>query len=349
MPTPSTNFSVVRVKRDILRRSSVGAILTNAVGGAERVRIEPGLWRLMARFAFFSNLSSTRTGRRPGPRASTATTPATARRSTTPATVTACSSNGWRSATTSIPKSASCAATTCGASFGQFRFSPRPASIPSVRKFSWHRAPSTTSRTARACWRRATVDGEFAIEFQNSDRFSVGITDNYELLHAAVRHRARRARSRSASTTSRRHAWRITFGQQRPLSGNVAVEHGRFYDGHLTSAGFNRGRRVNVTARFSLEPTVSINWIDLPTGSFTAKLVGSRVTYTMTPLMFVSALRPVQLEHQPGERERAAAVGVSAGQRAVRRLQRRARQPHARFPDLQNRAFIVKVNRLFRF
>ena len=81
----------------------------------------------------------------------------------------------------------------------------------------------------------------------------------------------------------------FTLGQQRPFSGNVSVEYGTFYDGSLTSAGFSRSR-VNVTSRFSLEPTVSINWIDQPTGSFTAKVIGSRVTYTVTPLMFVSAL-----------------------------------------------------------
>ena len=48
--------------------------------------------------------------------------------------------------------------------------------------------------------------------------------------------------------------------------------------------------RVNPTARFSLEPTASINKVDLPSGSFTTTLAGSRVTYTMTPLMFASAL-----------------------------------------------------------
>ena len=94
---------------------------------------------------------------------------------------------------------------------------------------------------------------------------------------------------------------------------------------------------------------MSINWIDLPTGSFTTKLVGSRVTYTVTPLMFVSALLQynsstnlvganvrLRWEYQPGSElfvvyneERDSARAWRAGP--------------------ANRAFIVKVNRLFRF
>ena len=40
-----------------------------------------------------------------------------------------------------------------------------------------------------------------------------------------------------------------------------------------------------------------MNWVDLDEGSFTTQLAGSRVTYTMTPLMFVSALLQYNSEH----------------------------------------------------
>ena len=55
LPTPSTNFSVVRVKRDILRRSSIGAIVTNRsiaqnqIGSNQTFGVDAG-------FAFYSNL-----------------------------------------------------------------------------------------------------------------------------------------------------------------------------------------------------------------------------------------------------------------------------------------------------
>ena len=60
-PTPATNFTVARVKRDILRRSSIGAIFTNrsestvgagsnqaaGIDGAFTLLPEPQSWRLL--------------------------------------------------------------------------------------------------------------------------------------------------------------------------------------------------------------------------------------------------------------------------------------------------------------
>ena len=44
--TPSTNFTVVRLKRDILRRSTIGAMFTNRnESTVERRRQQPGLRR----------------------------------------------------------------------------------------------------------------------------------------------------------------------------------------------------------------------------------------------------------------------------------------------------------------
>ncbi len=48
--------------------------------------------------------------------------------------------------------------------------------------------------------------------------------------------------------------------------------------------------RVELTSQFSIEPRVSLNWVDLVEGSFTAKLVSARVSYTFTPRTFVSSL-----------------------------------------------------------
>ena len=48
--------------------------------------------------------------------------------------------------------------------------------------------------------------------------------------------------------------------------------------------------RVQVTPQVSLEPSLSINWLDLVQGSFTAKVLRTRATYTITPRMFVSGI-----------------------------------------------------------
>ena len=345
VPTPPTNFSVVRIKRDILRRSSIGAIVTNR-SIAQNGSGSNQTYGLDAGFAFYTNLyvtaywAKTRTDRLEE------------------------DDTSYRGQLDYIgdrygvqidrmvvgdnfnPEVGFVRRDNMRKSLGRFRFSPRPASIPAIRKLSWQ---GTVDYIEDGAGRLETrdLDGEFAIEFQNSDRLSVGITDNYERLVAPFTIAPGvRIPIGEYDFISGRAAF--TFGQQRPLSGNLSFETGTFYDGELTTVGFSRGR-INVTPRFSLEPNVSINWVDLPTGSFTAKLVGSRVTYTVTPLMFVSALLQynsstnlvsanvrLRWEYQPGSE-----IFV------VYNDERDSRTRGV--PDLRNRAFIVKVNRLFRF
>src|SRR5205823_2935347 len=100
---------------------------------------------------------------------------------------------------------------------------------------------------------------------------------------------------------------------------------------------------------FSLQPTYTLNRVELMQGSFTSHLLGSRVTYTFTPLMFVSAL----LQFNSTAHNVAANVRFRWEYRPGSELfvvlneQRDTAAP--RFPDLTNRSVIVKVNRLLRF
>jgi hypothetical protein len=193
------------------------------------------------------------------------------------------------------------------------------------------------------------VDGELAIEFQNSDRVAVGVNDDYEFAKTEFPVIISTVKLPSGGYRFRTGRVGYNFGQQRPYSGNLLVEKGTYYNGDRTTITFSRSR-VNVTSRFSVEPNFSINRVDLPVanGSFIAKLAGPRVTYTMTPLMFVSALLQfnsstnsisanarLRWEYRPGselfivfneERDTLAPI----------------------FPAARNRAFIIKVNRFFR-
>jgi hypothetical protein len=98
-----------------------------------------------------------------------------------------------------------------------------------------------------------------------------------------------------------------------------------------------------------VEPTYSVNWVDLLEGSFTTHLAGSRMTWTATPFMFTSAF----LQYNSSSHALSANVRLRWEYRPGSELfvvfneerDTRAR----RFPDMANRAFIVKVNRLLRF
>jgi hypothetical protein len=91
------------------------------------------------------------------------------------------------------------------------------------------------------------------------------------------------------------------------------------------------------------------NWVTLPDSRSTTHLAGTRVTYTVTPTMFTSAL----VQYNTGLRAVSANVRLRWEYRPGSELfvvfnEQRDTQT-ARFPGLQNRAVIIKVNRLLRF
>jgi len=231
-------------------------------------------------------------------------------------------------------------------SFGELRFSPRPRNSAVVRKYTW-----TTSMEyiedggGRVELREA--DAGFGIEFQSADRLNFGATQTYELLPEVfpIGGGVRLPPGGYEYATARAS---LNLGQQRTISANVSAQHGTFYSGHRTALGVSRGR-VNVSPQLSLEPTYSVNWVDLAEGSFTTHLAGSRVTYTATPLMFVSAL----LQYHSGSRAVSANVRLRweyhPGSELFVVYNEQRDAGARRFPDLENRAVIIKINRLFRF
>ena len=103
-----------------------------------------------------------------------------------------------------------------------------------------------------------------------------------------------------------------------------------------------------MTPRLSLEPSVSLNRITLPGERFTIKVAGTRTTYTLTPLMFVSAL----VQYNSSTKTVSANARLRWEYRPGSELfvvyneERDSATPG--FPDSRNRGVIVKVNRLFR-
>ena len=214
-------------------------------------------------------------------------TSASARSWTTLATATAHKSKRWSIGDNFNPEVGFLRRDDIDKRFVQLRFSPRPRNARIVRKLSWIGAWTYIEDGAGRVATR-TTDGEFALEFQNSDRFSVGINDAYELLVRPfpIAPPVVIPVGGYGFTTGR---VAYAFGQQRPWSGNLLVEAGSFYDGERTTVGVSRGR-LNLSPRFSVEPSVSVNRVHLPYGSFVTSVASSRLTYTMTPRMFVSGL-----------------------------------------------------------
>jgi hypothetical protein len=121
----------------------------------------------------------------------------------------------------------------------------------------------------------------FGIEFQNADLFNVTYTRAYEFEPRSFQISSIVAVPVGGyDTDSVTLGYRL--GPQREASVGLTAEHGTFYSGHRTALTATRGR-VTFGPRLSLEPTYSVNRVDLREGPFTTHLGRSRVTYTATP------------------------------------------------------------------
>ena len=230
--------------------------------------------------------------------------------------------------------------------FGQLRFSPRPAGIASIRQFNWTASINYIENGAGVLETREQM-GSFGAELANDDTTSVTYTRRYEFLPKPFEI------ARGVTLPVGGYGFddvRVSYNmaQQRRVRANFSASHGTFYSGHRTTLGASGGA-VRVSSQFSLQPSYSLNRVKLAEGDFTIHLLNTRVTYAMSSRSFVSALIQynsrnnsvstnlrLRWEYQPGSE----LFVVYNEQRDTL---------GERFPGLVNRAFIVKVNRLFRF
>ena len=230
--------------------------------------------------------------------------------------------------------------------FGQLRYSARPRGLGNIRRMTTQTSLNYTTNNQDRLDTREAI-GRFETEFTNSDLASVTYTDSFERL---VRPFVISPGVTLPLGIYDFHTTRLAYtgGQQRRVSGELVYEVGPFYNGDRQTIAVNMGR-VQVTPQVSLEPSLSINWLDLVQGSFTAKVLRTRATYTITPRMFVSGI--VQYN----------SAGNSFGNNVRFRWEYRPgselfvvytddfdTDPQPNVVSLRNRAFVVKFNRLFR-
>ena len=342
---PATNFSVARIKRDILRRSAVGLLYTRRSTTLDRAGAGE-TYGVDGTFAFFNYLTMNTYWAR-------TRTPRMTNDDTSYRTHMIYNGDRYGMELNHLlvganfnPEIGFARRRDVRRTYGSVRFSPRPRNMPRVRKFVYqgslayveNGAGQLDTREARA---------EFRTEFQNSDILEISYIDAYELLVAPFRI-ARDVTIPRGGYGQGAFRGEFTLGQQRVASGTIFGEHGSFYDGDRTAFGYS-GARVKLNPHLAVEPGVSINRITLPFGSFTTKLVSSRVTYTVTAMMFVGGLLQynssngsfstnlrLRWEYRPGSE---LFLVYNEGRDTLQ----------TGFPDLQTRAFIVKVNRLVRF
>ena len=340
-----TAFTVLRVSRDILRRSRIGAIYT----GRSVSLAGPGsneVYGADGQFAFFDNVyvngyyAASRTAGREGDDASYQGV------FTYNGDLVALQLDHLRVGSNFNPEMGFLRRADFRRTFATANYAPRPRSIESVRQFTLGGSLDYIETGAGTVETRI-AQLRFQTEFESSDRFGFDVQSNYELIPYAF------PLGGDVSINPGHYDFQDYFvsyslGAQRRVSGTLTFQQGGFYDGTITAFGYRRGR-VELTPQFSVEPGISINHVELPIGAATIPLVTSRVTYTLTPRTFFGGLIQynasnaslgtnlrLRWEYQPGSE--LFVVYNDTRDTSLRGA-----------PLLQNRAFIVKLTRLFRF
>ena len=339
----ATNFSVVRVRRNILRRSTIGMIGTHrsprTIGSDSNQVVG-----VDANLAFFENV----------------TINSYYARSRTPALTGDPSSHLAQFAYTADRYGVNVERLQVGDAFnpeigfvrrarfrrtyGQARFSPRSHRSRRVRKLFWEgNLDYITDLRGRLESREA--QGSFRAELNSGDFFNSEYTRTYERLTDPFTVATGVVIPPGGYGF---HELRTSYflAQQRRVSGRLMLARGSFYNGTRTDAAYFG--RIDFGSQFSIEPRLTINWVRLPAGQFRSTLAGTRATFTVTTRMALSALLQYnsstttlssnvrfRWEYRPGSD---LFVVYSDGRDAL----------GSRFGALESRTFVVKMTRLFR-
>ena len=286
--TPATHFSVVRLKRDILRRSSIGIMATNRSESA----VVPGASNLAygadAAFAFFQNVSLGAYYARSDTQGLSDDNASYQGRFDYAPDRYGVQLQYLKVGNNFLPEVGFVRRVNFNRSFGSLRFSPRPKQhFKDIRQFSYEASLEYLENGAGQLETRNHI-GHFEAERQNSDIFAVDAGFHYELLVRPF-NVAPGVVIPSGSYPFNDATISYQLGQQRRLSGRASLQVGQFYDGTIRAYGFSTGR-LEILKQWSLEPSVAINDVTLPSGSFTQTVLRGRTDYGFSPRRFVSAL-----------------------------------------------------------
>ena len=349
---PQTNFSVVRIKRDVLRRSTVGFIGTYRDENLDGTGSNAA-YGLDGNFTFYENLNIN----------------AFYARTDTPNAV-----EGDTSYRASVryrndlygfdaehllidpsfnPEVGFVRREDIRKTSGSLRYSPRPRGIAAVRQFEFEAKYNYLETTAGALESKK-FELQTRTRFESGDFSNVTYDRNFEFLFEPFEISDGVTIPVGGYNFDRLRAG-VFFSSHRPVSGWVGAEVGSFFSGTRTELTW-RGR-IDFSSRFSLEPNLSLNWIDLAEGlafkrhesHSTSCDIHRQGGQAMSPRSFVGALVQYnseadslstnvrfRWEYRPGSD---LFVVYTDGRNTLT----------PGYPGLENRSLVFKVTRLFRF
>ena len=342
---PSTNFAVVRVRRDILRRSNIGLIAVNRSANGSR-RTGNQTFGIDGIFSFFQHLNVNTFLLRTH-------TPGLRDNANTHRVQLDYNADRYGLVLENMvigkdfnPEVGYVRRVDIRRNMAQVRFSPRPQSSRIVRRYQYSASIDHFTRLSDGQLDTSAIEGTAGAEFQNSDVFTIQIINNAERLvepYSVFRDIEIPAGRYDFTNLSAKYE----LGTQRPVSGEITFDSGGFYGGTRHSIGISQGL-TEPFPNFMVEPGVSLNWVDIPQARFLDTVLTGRFVYMFDPRTFLSALLQYNSEGRT--------IGVNARFRWEYRpgsdlfvVYSDGRSTLDRgFPRLQNRTFTVKLTRFFR-
>jgi len=342
---PRTNFSVVRLKRDVFRRSNIGVIGTFRDENSDLTGAN-GLFGVDGNFTFYGNLNI-------NTYYSKTYTPDLEESDTSYRGSVSYDADlyGFRAEHLLVddnfnPDIGFVRRGNFIKSAGAVRKSLRPTWFEAIRKWDFEAKYDYYESADIGFVETKTIEVETRARLESGDFVNVtyrnnfeGLTEGFEIADGVV--------IPAGNYQFNRVRGGVWFGGHRRLSGWVGAEAGSFFGGDRTELTY-RGR-IEVTPQFSLEPNISVNWIDLPQGAFQTNLLTLRGTYTVSPRTFVGALVQynsdagsfttnirLRWEYSPGSD---LFFVYSDGRDTL----------SGGSPLLENRSMVMKFTRLFRF
>ena len=168
---------------------------------------------------------------------------------------------------------------------GSLEYAPRPKNSRVIRQFEYQIEGNYRSDHHQQML-ESEVGASFNIEFQNSSRFSVDVEWNKEFIDFDWE--VREGFLIPIDTyTGMDYSMRIESDKSRSIAGEINLDYGDYYTGKNTSLSLSG--TVTTLSRVRMELDYRYNYVDLPEGHFDTNTLGLRMFYFFSTQLYLKA------------------------------------------------------------
>lgn len=164
-------------------------------------------------------------------------------------------------------------------------YSPRPKESSVIRQFSFQLEGSYRSDHDNRML-ESEIEASFSIDFQNSSRFRINIQRESEFIDYDWEVREGFLIP-EGTYTGFMYSISAESDKSRAIAGEIDIDYGSYYTGHQMRFGLNG--TVTRLRRIRMEVDYNHNYIDLPEGSFHTNTLGLRMFYFFSTTLYLKA------------------------------------------------------------